>query len=164
MSQETAVELIFAAHSTTASASTSLILLLLLHPSVAAKSRLEIQEMEFGTDLNSNHQPSTIDGDLYQQTDESPSDQPENGWKHMFTDPKPEQRPGECRRGVYVPHLTLKRLSQLRYLDCVVKEVLRYLPPVSGGYRAVLQTFELDVSMKSSLHQCKRGDSETTLL
>uniref|UniRef100_A0A8C9RQW4 Cytochrome P450 family 26 subfamily C member 1 n=1 Tax=Scleropages formosus TaxID=113540 RepID=A0A8C9RQW4_SCLFO len=38
----------------------------------------------------------------------------------------------------------LEKLSRLRYLDCVVKEVLRCLPPVSGGYRTALQTFELD--------------------
>lgn len=46
----------------------------------------------------------------------------------------------------HVPYLTLDKLSQLRYVDCVVKEVLRFLPPVSGGYRTALQTFELDVS------------------
>ncbi|GCB82264.1 hypothetical protein scyTo_0021571, partial [Scyliorhinus torazame] len=33
---------------------------------------------------------------------------------------------------------------RLKYLDCVIKEVLRLLPPVSGGYRTALQTFELD--------------------
>lgn len=45
--------------------------------------------------------------------------------------------------------ISLEKLSRLRYLDCVIKEVLRVLPPVSGGYRTALQTFELDVS---SLH------------
>ncbi|XP_051894547.1 cytochrome P450 26B1 [Pristis pectinata] len=35
-------------------------------------------------------------------------------------------------------------VARLRYLDCVIKEVLRLLPPVSGGYRTALQTFELD--------------------
>lgn len=42
--------------------------------------------------------------------------------------------------------ISLEKLSRLRYLDCVIKEVLRLLPPVSGGYRTALQTFELDVS------------------
>lgn len=53
----------------------------------------------------------------------------------------------------HIPYLSLDKLSQLRYVDCVVKEVLRFLPPVSGGYRTALQTFELDVS--SSLWQEK---------
>ncbi|XP_059821769.1 cytochrome P450 26B1 isoform X1 [Hypanus sabinus] len=38
----------------------------------------------------------------------------------------------------------LATITRLRYLDCVIKEVLRLLPPVSGGYRTALQTFELD--------------------
>uniref|UniRef100_A0A5F9DAV9 Cytochrome P450 26B1 n=1 Tax=Oryctolagus cuniculus TaxID=9986 RepID=A0A5F9DAV9_RABIT len=41
--------------------------------------------------------------------------------------------------------LRLDTLSGLRYLDCVIKEVMRLFTPISGGYRTVLQTFELDV-------------------
>lgn len=41
--------------------------------------------------------------------------------------------------------LRLDTLGGLRYLDCVIKEVMRLFTPVSGGYRTVLQTFELDV-------------------
>uniref|UniRef100_H0ZEW2 Cytochrome P450 family 26 subfamily C member 1 n=1 Tax=Taeniopygia guttata TaxID=59729 RepID=H0ZEW2_TAEGU len=89
--KESAIELIFAAFFTTASASTSLILLLLKHPSVIEKIRQELMSHE-----------------LYQQK------------------------------------ISLEKLSRLRYLDCVIKEVLRVLPPVSGGYRTALQTFELD--------------------
>jgi cytochrome P450 len=44
----------------------------------------------------------------------------------------------------------MERLGRLQYLDCVVKEVLRILPPVSGGYRTALQTFELDVRSSPS--------------
>lgn len=43
--------------------------------------------------------------------------------------------------------LNIKILSQLPYLDAVVKEVLRVAPPVGGGYRKALQTFEIDVSI-----------------
>lgn len=39
----------------------------------------------------------------------------------------------------------LQRLQSLRYLDNVVKEVLRVYPPVGGGYRTAKETFELDV-------------------
>lgn len=45
--------------------------------------------------------------------------------------------------------LRLDTLSSLRYLDCVIKEVMRLFTPVSGGYRTVLQTFELDVRLGS---------------
>uniref|UniRef100_A0A8C5X603 Cytochrome P450 family 26 subfamily C member 1 n=1 Tax=Malurus cyaneus samueli TaxID=2593467 RepID=A0A8C5X603_9PASS len=94
--KESAIELIFAAFFTTASASTSLILLLLKHPSVIEKIRQElIAQCPAGTHCG------------------------------------PEQP-------------LLEKLSRLRYLDCVIKEVLRVLPPVSGGYRTALQTFELD--------------------
>ncbi|XP_077351455.1 cytochrome P450 26C1 [Festucalex cinctus] len=96
--KETAVELIFAAHYTTASASTSLLLQLLCHPAVVRRLQAE---------LDSEGLASAGDADAR-------------------------------------PNLSLDKLSRLRYLDCVVKEVLRLLPPVSGGYRTALQTFELD--------------------
>ncbi|NWW53859.1 CP26C protein, partial [Pedionomus torquatus] len=96
--KESAIELIFAAFFTTASASTSLILLLLKHPSVTEKIRQELVSQE-----------------LYRQRDRG------------------------CPWDV-----SLEQLSRLRYLDCVIKEVLRVLPPVSGGYRTALRTFELD--------------------
>lgn len=43
--------------------------------------------------------------------------------------------------------LRLDNINSLHYLDCVIKEVLRLFTPISGGYRTVLQTFELDVSI-----------------
>uniref|UniRef100_A0A674JMU7 Cytochrome P450 family 26 subfamily C member 1 n=1 Tax=Terrapene triunguis TaxID=2587831 RepID=A0A674JMU7_9SAUR len=94
--KESAIELIFAAFFTTASASTSLILLLLKHPSTVEKIRQELMSHE-----------------LHRQC-------------HCLSP------------------MNLDKLSRLRYLDCVIKEVLRVLPPVSGGYRTALQTFELD--------------------
>ncbi|XP_059215352.1 cytochrome P450 26C1 isoform X3 [Centropristis striata] len=100
--KETAVELIFAAHSTTASASTSLILQLLRHPAVVERARAELEAEGLGYD-----------------------------------DGFPQSRS-------HLPYLSLDKLSQLRYVDRVVREVLRFLPPVSGGYRTALQTFELD--------------------
>lgn len=46
--------------------------------------------------------------------------------------------------------LRLDNINGLQYLDCVIKEVLRLFTPISGGYRTVLQTFELDVSIAIS--------------
>lgn len=40
--------------------------------------------------------------------------------------------------------LRLDTICNLKYLDCVIKEVLRLYAPVSGGYRTAMQTFELD--------------------
>ncbi|XP_054880708.1 cytochrome P450 26C1-like [Poeciliopsis prolifica] len=115
--KETAVELIFAAHSTTASASTSLVLQLLRHPAVVDKAREELEAEGLGCQPERNRNPA----------DGAPETEPDGG----------------CP-GSHVPYLSLEKLSQLRYIDCVVKEVLRFLPPVSGGYRTALQTFELD--------------------
>ncbi|XP_059804039.1 cytochrome P450 26C1-like isoform X2 [Hypanus sabinus] len=104
--KESAVELIFAAFSTTASACTSLVLLLLQHSHVLQKARQELEQHGL---IPSCHESERFCGDC------------------------------DCRRS-----LSLEVLGRLRYLDCVVKEVLRLLPPVSGGYRTALQTFELN--------------------
>ncbi|KAM3938021.1 cytochrome P450 26B1 isoform 1-T1 [Leptodactylus fuscus] len=40
--------------------------------------------------------------------------------------------------------LRVDTINSLHYLDCVIKELLRLFSPISGGYRTVLQTFELD--------------------
>lgn len=109
------MELLFAAFFTTASASTSLILLLLQHPGAIAKIQQELAAQGLGSACNCG--PGAAgDG----------------------TGPWPDC---SCE-----PDLNLAALGRLRYVDCVVKEVLRLLPPVSGGYRTALRTFELDVS------------------
>lgn len=105
------MELLFAAFFTTASASTSLILLLLQHPAAIAKIQQELSAHGLGRACGCIPQPTGSGLDC------------------------------SCE-----PDLSLALLGRLRYVDCVVKEVLRLLPPVSGGYRTALRTFELDVS------------------
>lgn len=50
--------------------------------------------------------------------------------------------------GIYSPGKTLSMelLEQLKYTGCVIKETLRINPPVPGGFRVALKTFELNVS------------------
>lgn len=132
--QETAVELIFAAHSTTASASTSLVLQLLRHPAVVERARAELEVEGLGYD------PRYANGVQKEAEDAVVTETT----CLLGEEDSPASRS-------HLPYLSLEKLSQLRYVDCVVKEVLRFLPPVSGGYRTVLQTFELDVSATSCL-------------
>ncbi len=50
--------------------------------------------------------------------------------------------------GMYSPGkaLSMELLEQLKYTGCVIKETLRINPPVPGGFRVALKTFELNVS------------------
>ncbi|KAM3605881.1 uncharacterized protein V6R79_006418 [Siganus canaliculatus] len=139
--KETAVELIFAAHSTTASASTSLVLQLLRHPAVAEKARAELEAEGLGYECHSRQSPSCIPTEKEKEEEEEEEEEAVgrllDGGCRDHSDARPRSKS-------HMPHLTLDKLNQLRYVDCVVKEVLRLLPPASGGYRTALQTFELD--------------------
>lgn len=48
--------------------------------------------------------------------------------------------------------INLKTLSKLKYLDRVVKETMRVLPPIPGVYRKAIKTFKLGVSYKLISH------------
>ncbi|XP_010294777.1 PREDICTED: cytochrome P450 26C1-like, partial [Phaethon lepturus] len=169
--KESAIELIFAAFFTTASASTSLILLLLKHPSVIEKIRQELVSHELCQQCE-RCPAGPCPGTLTTQSRDS-----KKPLRPTARDAREDQSqlPGPTEEGSTQPHtlpeptvpqsspcadpplrapsgqscgcssdISLDKLSRLRYLDCVIKEVLRVLPPVSGGYRTALQTFELD--------------------
>ncbi|XP_030309179.1 cytochrome P450 26C1 [Calypte anna] len=170
--KEAAIELIFAAFFTTASASTSLILLLLKHPSVTEKIKQELmshglyQQSEccasgpcsdtLTSQSRHSKKPLLCPTAENAHEDQSlPLGSTEEGLPqaHVLLDPiLPQSSHCACPQlqassGQSCPcptDISLEKLSQLRYLDCVIKEVLRVLPPVSGGYRTALQTFELD--------------------
>ncbi|XP_074519265.1 cytochrome P450 26A1 [Halichoeres trimaculatus] len=92
--KESATELLFGGHETTASTATSLVMFLGLNPEVVDKLRQELMEKEEqGMDLHS---------------------------------------------------LSIESLEQLKYTGCVIKETLRINPPVPGGFRVALKTFELN--------------------
>uniref|UniRef100_A0A3P8UU02 Cytochrome P450, family 26, subfamily C, polypeptide 1 n=1 Tax=Cynoglossus semilaevis TaxID=244447 RepID=A0A3P8UU02_CYNSE len=134
--KETAVELIFAAHSTTASASTSLILQLLRHPAVVDRARAELEAEGLGYQPNSANVCTSVLAETEVEAEQSIMET-----SRLLTGDKSEAAP---QPRSHVPTLSLENLTQLCYVDCIVKEVLRFLPPVSGGYRTALKTFELD--------------------
>ncbi|KAK2530502.1 cytochrome P450 26C1 [Columba guinea] len=170
--KESAIELIFAAFFTTASASTSLILLLLKHPSVTEKIRQELMSHELYQQCEccpARPCPDTLTAQskdnekplLHPTAKDARKDQSqplgprEEGSPQLCTPPEPTLPQSSLCTGPQLPALSgqschcpsginLEKLSRLSYLDCVIKEVLRVLPPVSGGYRTALQTFELD--------------------
>nr|QQL94743.1 cytochrome P450 family 26 subfamily c member 1 [Lateolabrax maculatus] len=138
--KETAVELIFAAHSTTASASTSLILQLLRHPAVVERARVELEAEGLSSEAHSSRSPSGVTV----EKEEAAADTETTCLLNGDCQSRQNRSDGFPHSQSHIPYLSLDKLSQLRYVDCVVKEVLRFLPPVSGGYRTALQTFELD--------------------
>ncbi|XP_072196347.1 cytochrome P450 26C1 isoform X2 [Excalfactoria chinensis] len=162
--KESAIELIFAAFFTTASASTSLILLLLKHPTAIEKIRQELashelypqhqncpmalcpgagrdSEQQLLTTVSNAHEDQNQPSDHIEETELGGGCSPHLPAPLDPMHPPNSPQPQGCR---CPPDISLEQLSRLRYLDCVVKEVLRVLPPVSGGYRTALQTFELD--------------------
>lgn len=178
LSQESAIELIFAAFFTTASASTSLILLLLKHPSVIEKIRQELMSHELyqqseccpegpcldNLTIQSRDREKTLSHSMAEDIPKDQSQPLAPGEEDSLqssalleptvprSNPSPgPQLPAPPGRSCHcTSDMSLEKLSRLRYLDCVIKEVLRVLPPVSGGYRTALQTFELDVSASHS--------------
>lgn len=48
----------------------------------------------------------------------------------------------------------MELLEQLKYTGCVLKETLRINPPVPGGFRVALKTFELNVSFHGQTYTC----------
>ncbi|KAJ0060319.1 hypothetical protein NL108_010097, partial [Boleophthalmus pectinirostris] len=92
--KESATELLFGGHETTASTATSLVMFLGLNPDAVNRLRLELLEKE--------------------------------------------------EQGMDPQNLTMEWLEQLKYTSCVIKETLRLNPPVPGGFRVALKTFELN--------------------
>uniref|UniRef100_A0A674CQD1 Cytochrome P450 26A1 n=1 Tax=Salmo trutta TaxID=8032 RepID=A0A674CQD1_SALTR len=94
--KESATELLFGGHETTASTATSLVMFLGLNPDAVNKLRQELhQQEELGVDLLGQN-------------------------------------------------VNIEVLEQLKYTGCVIKETLRINPPVPGGFRVVLKTFQLN--------------------
>lgn len=50
----------------------------------------------------------------------------------------------KVEQGMDLQSLNIESLEQLKYTGCVIKETLRINPPVPGGFRVALKTFELN--------------------
>lgn len=61
------------------------------------------------------------------------------------------------------PQLTLQQLNKLTYFNNVVKEVLRVSPPVGGGFRKALKTFEIGVSFTFPLNSHTLASYNTSI-
>ncbi|KAF7645643.1 hypothetical protein LDENG_00200720 [Lucifuga dentata] len=92
--KESATELLFGGHETTASSATSLLMFLGLHPEALDRLRQELTEKQ--------------------------------------------------QQGMDLLSLNIQALEQLKYSSCVIKETLRINPPVPGGFRVALKTFQLN--------------------
>ncbi|XP_029953430.1 cytochrome P450 26A1 [Salarias fasciatus] len=92
--KESATELLFGGHETTASTATSLVMFLGLNPEVVKRLRQELKEKE--------------------------------------------------EQGLDLLSLDVQGLEQLKFAGCVIKETLRINPPVPGGFRVALKTFQLN--------------------
>nr|AGN04291.1 cytochrome P450 [Oryzias melastigma] len=92
--KESATELLFGGHETTASTATSLVMFLGLNPGAVDRLRQELRE--------------------------------------------------KAEQGMDLQNLNMEVLEQLKFAGCVIKETLRINPPVPGGFRVALKTFELN--------------------
>ncbi|CAH1783469.1 unnamed protein product [Owenia fusiformis] len=92
--KDSALELLFAGHETTASAASSILLHLFKHPKVIDRVAIEM-----------------------------------NKYKILNND---------------TTELTYETINKMTYLNNVVKEILRLSPPIGGGFRRAVKTFELN--------------------
>lgn len=61
--------------------------------------------------------------------------------------------------------LTFETLGRLTYINNILKEVLLLLPPIGGGFRKSLKTFELNVSILETVnHPAMRSSQELSCM
>lgn len=123
--KESATELLFGGHETTASTATSLIMFLGLNPEVLDKLRHELSDKVMHKSFCEVFMHVILMQCFHYVHQE--------------------------RQGVDLRSLNIETLEQLKYTSCVIKETLRMNPPVPGGFRVALKTFELGVCEQTSL-------------
>lgn len=151
--KETTVEMLFAGYMTTASIATSAIINLISHPEVFRKLENELRHFGFLKDQN-----SSSDSNSHDDVTLAPIKRVVAGNGHV---PLTRHRRGDpdlfnnnsqkcfLKQKYFEENvLTVDMLSKLAYLEQFFKETLRIMPPILGGYRLALKTFQLGVSVK----------------
>lgn len=146
------MELLFAGYHTTASSACTLVIQLGKYPNVTEKLREALESETCPISPGYSRSMSRVKAsDISRFLLSKP--------KQFSTEGKlpclPEDSPSTATKA---PTMFLKQQSVIdgpyseslryhKYLDNVLKEVLRIAPPIGGGYRKVLQSFELNVSV-----------------
>ncbi|XP_035672700.1 cytochrome P450 26A1-like [Branchiostoma floridae] len=112
-----------------------------------ALSRLILAARDVGHDLNSQEIQDTA-VELLFAGHETTSSAATSLIMHLALQPQVVQKVQEDleKHGLLQPDqpLSLEQVGRLTYVGQVVKEVLRISPPIGGGFRKALKTFELD--------------------
>nr|XP_039274441.1 cytochrome P450 26B1-like [Styela clava] len=167
--KETTVEMLFAGYQTTSSVLTSAVINFIRSPHVFHKIEDELREFGLLSDnvddlvgqvgTTNNETPVTappatenisviIDNTIpvprvaYLEGNSGSSEDTLNNNSGLNNNPlKFDGSQGDDDRNG--PELTLELLSKMSYLEQVMKETLRIMPPILGGYRMALKTFQL---------------------
>ena len=143
--------MLFAGYQTVASTATSMIINLIQHPECFRKIEDELIEFGLLSDDRLNYssdecfQDSADDGRSRENEDATSgcdvrgdinrNIKPSSASDHISSPDNMEDR-----------EISFELLSKLSYLEQVLKETLRVSPPILGGYRKALKTFQLGVS------------------
>ncbi len=129
--KEQVLLLLFAGHETLTSAIASTCLLLAQHPPIVAAIRAEQEELGLAPLLKS------LEGEAFGQKTLDFSD---NLSPEYFA-PTPDFR---LDKHALDNSLTMEQLKLMTYLEQVLKEVLRLIPPVAAGFRDIIQSCEFN--------------------
>lgn len=152
--KETTVEMLFAGYMTTASIATSAIINLIRHPEVFSKLEDELRRFGLLTEqIASNCSNNCVRDELTPAAangcGSSQLVRQRRQDSDMFNNNSPKTFAGHHNFNENV--LTVDALSKMTYLEQFFKETLRIMPPILGGYRLALKTFQLGVRKPSFL-------------
>lgn len=168
---ESTVELLFAGYQTNASTVTSAIINLIKNPRVFKKIECELRMHGFlpqshssSTNQRSDIDEISVNGEIAETSSIIDNSMPTTNILRKTRVDENHQSEFQCNNNNVAKNdneankhrslhededeseVTMERLSKLEYIDHVIKETLRVMPPILGGYRIALKTFRLGVS------------------